>query len=178
MSPDQASVRHPVIKCATAWSCAGGANVAEAAASAPPDTWAWLHAVPWGSLASLAAFVYSVAPMYLRSALAAASEISHALECCQWVGTSPPTAAMSLRNFSMSASCLAVYGVTVPSCGRANNVHVGVSNAVVFDCGRHAVNTTNYDRVIVTSSDLRDVVSATKILISGATTQVTADNIT
>lgn len=53
-----------------------------------------------------------------------------------------------------------------------------VSNAVVFDCGRHAVNTTNYDRVIVTSSDLRDVVSATKILISGATTQVTADNIT
>lgn len=53
-----------------------------------------------------------------------------------------------------------------------------VSNAIVAGCGRNAINTTDYDRVVVTSSDLRDVSHATKISIVGATTQVTADNIT
>lgn len=53
-----------------------------------------------------------------------------------------------------------------------------VSNSIIFGCGRNAINVTDHDRVVVTSSDLRDVVSGTKILITGATTQVTADNIT
>jgi len=53
-----------------------------------------------------------------------------------------------------------------------------VNGCNIKDAGRHAVYTTTSDRVIVTNSDVRDVVSATKINISGATTSVNANNIT
>jgi len=55
-------------------------------------------------------------------------------------------------------------GLTVVAC-----------DAVNF--GRYALHTTNTDRVIATNNDFRDVVSATKILISGATTSVNTNNI-
>jgi hypothetical protein len=60
----------------------------------------------------------------------------------------------------------------------------GTNSVAIFNglqisgCGRHGIYTTNSDRVIVTGSDVRDVVNATKINISGATTSVNADNIT
>lgn len=60
MTQDPSIIRHPVIKCGTAWGCAGVANVAEAATAAPPEAWVWLHSIPWGSLASLAAFLCSL----------------------------------------------------------------------------------------------------------------------
>lgn len=52
-----------------------------------------------------------------------------------------------------------------------------VSNAIVFDCGRHAVFSTNHDRVIVTNSDVRDVFSDNKINISDAMSMVVNNNI-
>lgn len=63
MSANDPSVIHrPIIKACTAWCGAGAANVAEAAVEAtPPDAWQWLHSVPWGTLASFAAFLYSAA---------------------------------------------------------------------------------------------------------------------
>lgn len=60
MNQDPSAINRPVIKACAAWGGAGVANVADAATAAvTQDAWGWLHAVPWGQLASLAAFAYS-----------------------------------------------------------------------------------------------------------------------
>lgn len=52
-----------------------------------------------------------------------------------------------------------------------------VTNNVIGGCSRYAVYASDTDRIIVSLNDVRDAVSATKILISGATTSVNVNNI-
>lgn len=61
MNPDPSAINRPFAKVCAAWGCAGGARVAEAATAAQADSWVWLHSVPWSTLASFAAFVYTLA---------------------------------------------------------------------------------------------------------------------
>lgn len=60
MNSDPTAINRPVIKACAAWGCAGVARVAEAATATQPDTWHWVQSVPWASLASAAAFGYSL----------------------------------------------------------------------------------------------------------------------
>jgi len=66
----------------------------------------------------------------------------------------------------------------IRSFGTGTNNSIIVNGCYVEGFSRYAFYTTNSDRVIATSNDVRNVVSATKILISGATTSVNANNIT
>ena len=62
--------------------------------------------------------------------------------------------------------------------GTGTSDAITVVGCLINGCGRHAVFTSGTDRVSVTSSNVRDVTSATKINISGAAISVNADNIT
>ena len=66
----------------------------------------------------------------------------------------------------------------IRSFGSGTNNSIIVNGCYVGGFSRYAIYTTNSDRVILTSNDVRDVVGGTKILISGATTSVNANNIT
>lgn len=82
---------------------------------------------------------------------------------------------------------VSIYGVAAegePTLAGNDAVRIVGSTGVIvngchlFDSGRHGVYATTSDRVIVTNTDARDVVNATKINIVGATTSVDANNIT
>lgn len=62
--------------------------------------------------------------------------------------------------------------------GAGTNNSIIVSGCYIGGFSRYAIYTTNSDRVVLTSNDARDVVSATKLLISGATTSVNTNNVT
>ena len=66
----------------------------------------------------------------------------------------------------------------IRSFGTGTNNSIIVNGCYVGGFSRYAVYTTNSDRVVVTSNDVRDVVGGTKILISGATTSVNTNNVT
>ena len=78
----------------------------------------------------------------------------------------------------MTGSNAAVNQDGVRSAGSGSNDTIIIDGCYISGFSRYGIYTTNSDRVIVTSNDVRDVVSATKILISAAVTSVNANNIT
>lgn len=62
--------------------------------------------------------------------------------------------------------------------GSGTSDGISMTGCLVDGCGRHAFFSSNTDRVLVTSNNVRDVTSGTKINISGAAVSVNADNIT
>lgn len=66
----------------------------------------------------------------------------------------------------------------IRSYGSGTNNSIIVNGCYIGGFSRYAIYTTNSDRVILTSNDVRDVVGGTKILISGATTSVNTNNVT
>lgn len=66
----------------------------------------------------------------------------------------------------------------VRSSGSGSNDTIIINGCFIGGFSRYAIYTTNSDRVIVTNNDVRDVASATKILLTGVVTSVNANNIT
>lgn len=89
-----------------------------------------------------------------------------------------------------NSSRVTVHGVQIRGSGSASiqdgirSQGTGTNNSIIITsncisgCSRYGVHATNSDRVIVTNNDVRDVVSATKVLLTGVTTSVNTNNIT
>lgn len=57
------------------------------------------------------------------------------------------------------------------------NNSIIITNNCISNCSRYGIHITGSDRVIVTNNDVRDVVSATKVLLTGVTSSVNTNNI-
>ena len=85
---------------------------------------------------------------------------------------------VTINGVHLIGSAGAVSQDGIRSSGTGSNDSIIINGCYIGGFSRYAVHTTNSDRVIVTSNDVRDVVGGVKIAITGATTSINANNIT